>query len=130
MLLRSTGMDNVEPALCMYRTYGMRCHNTMLLSVTLCTKRGRPCGTLLPPLLQVGGNGLSDVPHMLVWGGEGTRMDADIQAMLRKWTPSLRREARGEAGPGAELGGGGQGTGSAVGAGGAREEGQTTAGRL
>lgn len=84
-------------------------------------------GTLLPPMLQVGGNGLSDVPHMLVWGGEGTRMDADIQAMLRKWTPSLRREARGEAGPG---GGGDQGTGSAAGAGSAREEGQPTAGRL
>ncbi|EFJ41884.1 hypothetical protein VOLCADRAFT_98120 [Volvox carteri f. nagariensis] len=35
------------------------------------------------PVCRVGGNGLADVPHMLVWGGEGTRMDADIGAMLR-----------------------------------------------
>ncbi|KAG2430833.1 hypothetical protein HXX76_009807 [Chlamydomonas incerta] len=47
------------------------------------------------PVCKVGGNGLSDLPHMLVWGGEGTRMDADITAMLRKWTPALRRTAAG-----------------------------------
>lgn len=45
------------------------------------------------PVLNVGGNGLADVPHMLVWGGEGTRMDADVAAMLRKWGPSIRRSA-------------------------------------
>ncbi|GLC38882.1 hypothetical protein PLESTB_001714300 [Pleodorina starrii] len=42
---------------------------------------------------KVGGNGLADVPHMLVWGGEGTRMDADIEEMLRRWTPALRSQA-------------------------------------
>ena len=45
------------------------------------------------PVRKVGGNGLSDLPHMLVWGGEGTRMDADIQRMLQRWTPALRRAA-------------------------------------
>ncbi|GAX79491.1 hypothetical protein CEUSTIGMA_g6932.t1 [Chlamydomonas eustigma] len=43
------------------------------------------------PVRTVGGNGLSDLPHMLVWGGEGTRMDADINTMLRKWTKAIRR---------------------------------------
>lgn len=45
-------------------------------------------------ILQVGGDGLADLPHLLVWGGEGTRMDADIAAMLKKWGPALRRELR------------------------------------
>jgi hypothetical protein len=48
---------------------------------------------------RVGGNGLSDLPHMLVWGGEGTRMDADVRQMLRKWTPALRRTLREEGAP-------------------------------
>lgn len=43
------------------------------------------------PVCTVGGKGLADIPHMLVWGGEGTRMDADVAAMLRKWGPLLRR---------------------------------------
>eukprot|EP00775_Hariotina_reticulata_P011133 gene11133-11286_t len=44
------------------------------------------------PVCKVGGNGFfADVPHLLVWGGEGTRMDADICAMLAKWTPALRK---------------------------------------
>lgn len=42
--------------------------------------------------MQVGGQGfLQDVPHLLVWGGEGTRMDADIDAALQRWTPALRQ---------------------------------------
>jgi hypothetical protein len=46
-------------------------------------------------LPQVGGNGFFvDVPHLLVWGGEGTRMDADICTMLAKWTPALRKGNR------------------------------------
>ncbi|PNH08069.1 hypothetical protein TSOC_005422, partial [Tetrabaena socialis] len=52
---------------------------------------------------KVGGNGLSDLPHLLVWGGEGTRMDADIATMLKKWTPALRRSAAGGE-PGAAAG--------------------------
>ncbi|KAF5828350.1 hypothetical protein DUNSADRAFT_17749 [Dunaliella salina] len=43
------------------------------------------------PVAVVGGNSpLSDIPHMLVWGGVGTRMDADIPGMLAKWTPAFR----------------------------------------
>lgn len=47
------------------------------------------------PVCKVGGNGLSDLPHLLVWGGEGMRMDADVERMLRRWTPALRRAAAG-----------------------------------
>ncbi|KAG2496074.1 hypothetical protein HYH03_005993 [Edaphochlamys debaryana] len=54
------------------------------------------------PVRTVGGNGLSDLPHLLVWGGEGTRMDADIRAMLRRWTPALRQSAAGEGAEGKE----------------------------
>ncbi|MCD7451145.1 hypothetical protein HAX54_009770 [Datura stramonium] len=34
---------------------------------------------------QVSGESLGDVGHMLVWGGVGTRMDADIEELLVKW---------------------------------------------
>ncbi|KAM3291427.1 hypothetical protein P3S67_019716 [Capsicum chacoense] len=34
---------------------------------------------------QVSGESLGDVGHMLVWGGVGTRMDADIDHLLVKW---------------------------------------------
>jgi hypothetical protein len=34
------------------------------------------------PVREVTG-GLADLPHMLVWGGVGTRMDADIEAFIR-----------------------------------------------
>jgi hypothetical protein len=45
--------------------------------------------------LQVGGQGFfKDTPHLLVWGGEGTRMDADIVGALQKWTPALRQSRR------------------------------------
>lgn len=39
----------------------------------------------------VGENGLRDVPDQVVWGGVGTRMDADLPQMLRKWSPALRK---------------------------------------
>ena len=32
---------------------------------------------------------LSDLPDMLVWGGVGTRMNADIEQQLQRWTPAL-----------------------------------------
>lgn len=32
---------------------------------------------------------LSDLPDMLVWGGIGTRMDADLEKELRRWTPAI-----------------------------------------
>ncbi len=47
------------------------------------------------PVVVVEGGRLADLPHMLVWGGAGTRMDADIAIMLAKWTPALRRSLRG-----------------------------------
>jgi hypothetical protein len=42
---------------------------------------------------EVGGRGLADVPDMLVWGGAGTRMDAEIEPMLQRWSASIRRES-------------------------------------
>lgn len=53
------------------------------------------------PVLEVTGGRLADLPHMLVWGGAGTRMDADVSEMLERWTPAIRnskREAAGGAG--------------------------------
>jgi hypothetical protein len=49
------------------------------------------------PVCKVGGNGFADWPHLLVWGGEGTRMDADITTMLTKWTRVIRKQAMKEA---------------------------------
>ena len=43
---------------------------------------------------EVGENGLSDLPHLLVWGGEGMRMDATIEELLEKWSPTIRMMAR------------------------------------
>ena len=42
---------------------------------------------------EVGENGLSDLPHLLVWGGEGMRMDAEIGDLLEKWSPYLKAQA-------------------------------------
>jgi hypothetical protein len=39
---------------------------------------------------EVGANGISDLPHQLVWGGVGTRMDADTVSFLRRWSKSIR----------------------------------------
>lgn len=41
---------------------------------------------------EVGGNGLADLADQVAWGGVGTRMDADVRSMLRKWTPALRKQ--------------------------------------
>eukprot|EP00878_Enallax_costatus_P035256 GHUV01039270.1.p1 GENE.GHUV01039270.1~~GHUV01039270.1.p1 ORF type:complete len:135 (+),score=24.16 GHUV01039270.1:503-907(+) len=47
------------------------------------------------PVHKVGGQGFfTDLPHLLVWGGEGTRMDADINTALARWTPALRQSGR------------------------------------
>lgn len=40
---------------------------------------------------EVTGNSLQDIPHRLIWGGVGTRMDASIEELLRKWSPVFRR---------------------------------------
>jgi len=45
------------------------------------------------PMYEVGGRGLADVPDMLVWGGAGTRMDAEVEPMLARWSASIRRES-------------------------------------
>lgn len=42
----------------------------------------------------VGDNGLRDLPDLLVWGGVGMRMDADIEELLRRWTAAIRRSDR------------------------------------
>ncbi|XP_065016585.1 uncharacterized protein LOC135582299 isoform X1 [Musa acuminata AAA Group] len=34
---------------------------------------------------KVDGSSVGDLAHMLVWGGRGTRMDADIEQLLIKW---------------------------------------------
>ncbi|XP_010272568.1 PREDICTED: uncharacterized protein LOC104608315 [Nelumbo nucifera] len=34
---------------------------------------------------EVTGSSMGDLAHMLVWGGKGTRMDADIEELLIKW---------------------------------------------
>ena len=51
------------------------------------------------PVRVVTGGTLGDLPHMLVWGGAGTRMDADIAQMLGRWAPVIRasRQRRGAA---------------------------------
>ncbi|KAM0937788.1 putative acyl-CoA N-acyltransferase [Dioscorea sansibarensis] len=39
---------------------------------------------------EVDGSSIGDLAHMLVWGGRGTRMDADIQHLLLKWSKILK----------------------------------------
>lgn len=56
------------------------------------------------PEVVVTGGRLGDLPHMLVWGGAGTRMDADVEEMLARWTPAIRNSRAGGGG-----GGGGEG---------------------
>ena len=34
---------------------------------------------------EVSGSGFGDYAHMLVWGGVGTRMDANVEDLLVKW---------------------------------------------
>ena len=54
------------------------------------------------PVRVVEGGSLGDLPHMLVWGGVGTRMDADIETMLRRWGRAIRK-AKGSRGGQGEL---------------------------
>lgn len=37
------------------------------------------------PVHEVKGSSMGDLGHMLVWGGVGTRMDADVERLLVKW---------------------------------------------
>jgi len=34
---------------------------------------------------------LSDLPHLLVWGGAGTRMNCNPKQFLRRWAPLLKK---------------------------------------
>ncbi|MED6134115.1 hypothetical protein PIB30_034430 [Stylosanthes scabra] len=40
---------------------------------------------------QVSGSSIGDIPHMLVWGGVGTRMDACIQQLMFKWCTRFKK---------------------------------------
>ncbi|CAA0830972.1 Unknown protein [Striga hermonthica] len=42
---------------------------------------------------EVKGSSLGDVSHMLVWGGVGTRMDADLQDLLIKWCSRFKTKS-------------------------------------
>lgn len=42
------------------------------------------------PVRAVGDSGLRDIPDLLVWGGVGQRMDANIEELLRRWTSAIR----------------------------------------
>lgn len=71
------------------------------------------------PVLKVGsteGIELTDVPHMLVWGGVGTRMDADIPELIEKWARAVLSR---KAAPGTLLG---KASSSMASAGGEEEE--------
>ncbi|KAJ0443103.1 hypothetical protein HanRHA438_Chr16g0763741 [Helianthus annuus] len=37
------------------------------------------------PVYEVTGSSMGDLAHMLVWGGVGTRMDANVERLLLKW---------------------------------------------
>lgn len=43
---------------------------------------------------RVEGDRLGDVPHMLVWGAAGTRMDSEVEGQLRKWGAARTRRRK------------------------------------
>eukprot|EP00850_Spirogloea_muscicola_P017672 SM000154S01407 [mRNA] locus=s154:288033:289040:+ [translate_table: standard] len=43
---------------------------------------------------EVEGGSLHDVGHTLVWGGRGTRMNGDIEQLLRQWSKTLSPRVR------------------------------------
>lgn len=45
-------------------------------------------------VLEVGNNGLSDLPHLLVWGGAGTRMNCHPKQFLQQWASLLKRNPK------------------------------------
>ncbi|KAK8586196.1 hypothetical protein V6N13_130718 [Hibiscus sabdariffa] len=42
---------------------------------------------------EVTGSTIGDVPHMLIWGGIGTRMDASIDELLVKWCTRFKSQS-------------------------------------
>uniref|UniRef100_A0A803MC10 N-acetyltransferase domain-containing protein n=2 Tax=Chenopodium quinoa TaxID=63459 RepID=A0A803MC10_CHEQI len=46
---------------------------------------------------EVDGSSIGDLAHMLVWGGKGTKMNADIKDLLTKWCTIFKpRDSRAE----------------------------------
>ncbi|MQL70240.1 hypothetical protein Taro_002523 [Colocasia esculenta] len=43
---------------------------------------------------EVDGSSAGDLPHLLVWGGRGTRMDAGVEELLAKWGGRFRPPPR------------------------------------
>lgn len=41
---------------------------------------------------EVTGSTIGDMPHMLMWGGVGTRMDASIAELLVKWCSRFKSQ--------------------------------------
>ncbi|KAH9621423.1 hypothetical protein KSS87_015233 [Heliosperma pusillum] len=39
---------------------------------------------------EVDGSSIRDLAHMLVWGGKGTRMDANVEELLVKWCTQFK----------------------------------------
>ncbi len=40
---------------------------------------------------EVSQDSLSSFGDLVVWGGEGTRMDVNIESFLKLWTPRIRK---------------------------------------
>ena len=75
------------------------CHKVELLSIDdgneYAPKLVKYYGRLgFKAVKEVGDNGFfEDLPHLLVWGGVGTRMDGDLQQLLSKWGGIVRKQA-------------------------------------
>ncbi|KAK9129682.1 hypothetical protein Sjap_010169 [Stephania japonica] len=41
---------------------------------------------------EVTGSSVGDLSHLLLWGGRGTRMDADIEGLLKKWAKRFKSQ--------------------------------------
>ncbi|KAK9165327.1 hypothetical protein Scep_000518 [Stephania cephalantha] len=41
---------------------------------------------------EVTGSSVGDLSHLLMWGGQGTRMDADIEGLLKKWAKRFKSQ--------------------------------------
>ncbi|KAG6513421.1 uncharacterized protein LOC121969456 [Zingiber officinale] len=44
---------------------------------------------------EVDGSSMGDLAHMLVWGGRGTRMDADIEQLFLRWGKKFKASSSG-----------------------------------
>ncbi|XP_021892263.1 uncharacterized protein LOC110810402 [Carica papaya] len=44
------------------------------------------------PVHEVTGSSIGDMAHMLVWGGIGTRMDASVEELLKRWCSRFKSQ--------------------------------------